>query len=154
MSKGHPQESSKPKGSAVSVRRRARSWLQRLEEASSTPKRNLEGGGSLEANRDTFRGKSRSSKSDLSPGLETSKAFIGETEGEEGICNANWSIRCVLLSYLNPSRIFLWLGLLSQNFFLNPLFLWFILLVVSLFLRFRWSQAFPFSMVPFLSLLL
>ena len=77
--------SSKPKGSSVSVRRKARSWPPRLEEASSTPKRNLEGGGSPETNRDTFRGKSHSRKSDLSTGFETSKAFTGKTEGEEGI---------------------------------------------------------------------
>ncbi|RVW25915.1 hypothetical protein CK203_111343 [Vitis vinifera] len=85
MPKGHLQVSSKPKGSSVSVRRKARSWPPRLEEASSTPKRNLEGGGSPETNRDTFRGKSHSRKSDLSTGFETSKAFTGKTEGEEGI---------------------------------------------------------------------
>ena len=96
MPKGHPQELSKPKGSSVSIRRRARSWPPRLKEASSTPKRNLEGGGSPEANRDTFRGKSRSSKSDLSPGLETSKAFTGETEGEEGIS------QCKLVNKVRP----------------------------------------------------
>ena len=73
------------KGSSVSVKRRARSRSPRLEEASSTPKRNLKGGGSPEANRDTFRGKYRSRKSDLSTGFETSKAFTGETKGEEGI---------------------------------------------------------------------
>ncbi|RVW29047.1 hypothetical protein CK203_088908 [Vitis vinifera] len=85
MPKVHPQESSKLKGSSVSARRKARSWPPRLKEASSTLKRNLERGGSSEANRDTFRGKSLSSKSDLSPGSETSKVFIGETEGDEGI---------------------------------------------------------------------
>ena len=46
MPKVHPQESSKLKGSSVSARRKARSWPPRLEEASSTPKRNLERGGS------------------------------------------------------------------------------------------------------------
>ncbi|RVX22403.1 hypothetical protein CK203_012704 [Vitis vinifera] len=49
------------------------------------PKRNLEGGGSLETNRDTSRGKSHSRKSDFSTGFETSKVSTGETEGEEGI---------------------------------------------------------------------
>ena len=77
--------SSKPKGSSVSVRRRARSGPPRFEEASSTLKRNFEGGGSLESNRDTYRGKSHSRKSDLSTGFETSKVSTGETEGEEGI---------------------------------------------------------------------
>ncbi|RVW29636.1 hypothetical protein CK203_100953 [Vitis vinifera] len=96
MPKGHPQELSKPKGSSVSIRRIARSWPPRLEEAFSTPKRNLEGGGSSEANRDTFRGKSRSSKSDLSPGLKTSKAFTSETEGEEGIS------QCKLVNKVRP----------------------------------------------------
>ncbi|RVW63729.1 Retrovirus-related Pol polyprotein from transposon TNT 1-94 [Vitis vinifera] len=81
MPKGHPQESSKPKGSSVSIRRRARSWPPRLKEASSTPKRNLEGGGSPEANRDTFRGKSRSSKSDLSPAVsERDLSLVGGFE--------------------------------------------------------------------------
>ncbi|RVW67199.1 hypothetical protein CK203_065146 [Vitis vinifera] len=85
MSKGLLQVSSKPKGSSVSVRRRARSGPPRFEEASSSPKRNFEGGGSLETNRDTSRGKSHSRKSDLSTGFETSKVSTSETEGEEGI---------------------------------------------------------------------
>ena len=85
MSEGLLQVSSKLKGSSVSVRRRARSGPPRFEEASSTPKRNFEGGGSLETNRDTSRGKSHSRKSDLSTGFETSKVSTGETEGEEGI---------------------------------------------------------------------
>ena len=38
MPKDHLQVSSMPKGSSVSVRRRARSWPLRLEKASSTPK--------------------------------------------------------------------------------------------------------------------
>ena len=91
-----PQESSKLKGSSVSVRRKARSWPSRLEEASSTPKRNLEGGGSSEANQDTFRSKSLSSKSDLSPGSETSKVFIGEIERDEGIS------QCKLVNKVRP----------------------------------------------------
>ena len=96
MLKGHPQELSKAKGSSVSIRRITRSWSPRLEEASSTPKRNLEGGGSSEVNQDTFRGKSRSNKSDLSPGLKTSKAFTSETEGEEGIS------QCKLVNKVRP----------------------------------------------------
>ncbi|RVX06252.1 Transposon TX1 uncharacterized 149 kDa protein [Vitis vinifera] len=66
------------------------------EEASSTPKRNLEGGGSPETNQDTFRGKSHSRKSDLSTGFETSKAFTGEQREKRGFCNANWSISYVV----------------------------------------------------------
>ena len=85
MSEGLLQVSSKPKGSPVSVRRRARSGPPSFEEASSSPKRSFEGGGSLETNRDTSRGKSHSRKSDLSTGLETFKVSTGETEGEEGI---------------------------------------------------------------------
>ena len=69
MSEGLLQVSSKLKGSSVSVRRRARSGSSRFEEASSTPKRNFEGGGSLETNRDTSQGKSHSRKSDLSTGF-------------------------------------------------------------------------------------
>ena len=96
MPKVHPQVSSKLKGSLVSARCKARSWPPRLEEASSTPKRNLEGGGSSEANQDTFRSKSLSSKSDLSPGSETSKVFIGETERDEGIS------QCKLVNKVRP----------------------------------------------------
>ena len=98
MLKGLLQVSSKPKGSSVSVRRRARSGPSRFEEASSTPKRNFEGGGSLETNRDTSRGKSHSRKSDLSTGFETSKVSTGETEGEEGILQCKLINDCVLLS--------------------------------------------------------
>ncbi|RVW28239.1 hypothetical protein CK203_083670 [Vitis vinifera] len=76
MPKGLLQVSSKPKGSSVSVRRRARSGPPRFEEASSTPKRNLEGGGSLEKNRDTSRGKSHSRKSDLSTAYAVQRGFV------------------------------------------------------------------------------
>ena len=145
--------SSKPKGSSVSVRRRARSGPLRFEEASSTPKRNLKGGGSPEANRDTFRGKYRSRKSDLSTGFETSKAFTGETEGEEGIlqCKLVNKVRTPFLAVFE--RDFPLVGAFEPNFLPET--------SVSLvhpsrcqsFLRFCWSQAMPFSVVPFLSLL-
>ena len=100
MPKVHPQVSSKLKGSLVSARCKARSWPPRLEEASSSPKRNLEGGGSTEANRDTFRGKSLSSNSDLSPGSKTSKVFTGETEGDDGIsqCKLVNKVRSLFLA--------------------------------------------------------
>ncbi|RVW15385.1 putative ribonuclease H protein [Vitis vinifera] len=65
-SEGLPQVSSKTKGSPVSVRRRARSGPPRFDEASSSPKRSFEGGGSLVTNRDISRGKSHSRKSDFS----------------------------------------------------------------------------------------
>ena len=89
MSEGLLQVSSKTKGSPVSVRRRARSGPPSFEEASSSTKRSFEGGGSLETNRYTSRGKSHSRKSDLSTGLETSNVSTGETEGEEGILQCN-----------------------------------------------------------------
>ena len=153
MPKGHLQVSSKPKGSSVSVKRRARSRSPRLEEASSTPKRNLKGGGSPEANRDTFRGKYRSRKSDLSTGFETSKAFTGETKGEEGIlqCKLVNKVRTPFLAVFE--RDFPLVGAFEPNFLPET--------SVSLvhpsrcqsFLRFCWSQAMPFSVVPFLSLL-
>ena len=116
MPKGHLQVSSKPKGSSVSVRRKARSWPPRLEEASSTPKRNLKGGGSPEANRDTFRGKYRSRKSDLSTGFETSKAFTGETKGEEGIlqCKLVNKVRTPFLAVFE--RDFPLVGAFEPNF--------------------------------------
>ncbi|RVW76917.1 hypothetical protein CK203_051555 [Vitis vinifera] len=122
VSEGLLQVSSKTKGSPVSVRRRARSGPPRFNEASSSPKRSFEGGGSLETNRDISRGKSHSRKSDLSTGLETSKLYLSE--------------------------IFLCLGLLSQILFPKPLFLWLILFAVTLLLRFRWSQATLFSVWP------
>ena len=51
MSIVHSQESSKLKGPSVSARRKARSWSPSLKVSSFVLKRNLEGGGSSEANR-------------------------------------------------------------------------------------------------------
>ncbi|RVW29710.1 hypothetical protein CK203_105775 [Vitis vinifera] len=96
-SEGLPQVSSKTKGSPVSVRRRARSGPPRFDEASSSPKRSFEGGGSLETNRDISRGKSHSRKSDFSTVWKHPKFPPGETEGEEGI------LQCKLINEVrNP----------------------------------------------------
>ena len=57
--------------------------------SSSVPKRNLEGGGSSEANLAILRGRSLSSKGVLSPIPKTSQDFIKETEGDEGISDCN-----------------------------------------------------------------
>ena len=49
--------------------------------SSSTPKRNLDGGGSAEANLAIFRGKPVSNKGVLPPAPETSQVFTREIEG-------------------------------------------------------------------------
>ncbi|RVW50855.1 putative mitochondrial protein [Vitis vinifera] len=152
-SEGLPQVSSKTKGSPVSVRRRARSGPPRFDEASSSPKRSFEGGGSLETNRDISRGKSHSRKSDFSTGLETSKVSTGETEGEEGI------LQCKLINEVrNPISAVSERDLpLSGAFEPNLIPETSVSLVhpfcVTLLLRIRWSQATLFSVGLFLSLL-
>ena len=55
----------------------------------SAPKRNLDGGGSMEANLAIFRGKPVSNKGVLSPVPETFQVFIGETEGGDGFSRCN-----------------------------------------------------------------
>ncbi|RVW25924.1 hypothetical protein CK203_095970 [Vitis vinifera] len=87
-----PQESSKLKGSSVSVRRKARSWPPRLEEASSTPKRNLEGGGSSRQIKTLF-------EANLFPVraifllVQKHPKFLSARQREtRGFRNANWLI--------------------------------------------------------------
>ena len=61
-----------------------------------TPKCNLDGGGSAEANLAIFQGSSVSNKGVLSPVPETSQDFTGETEGDKGMS------RCSLVNKVCP----------------------------------------------------
>ena len=85
MSIVHSQESSKIKGPSVSARRKARSWPSSLKVSSFAPKRNLDGGGSAEANLAIFRCILVSNKGVLSPVPEISQDITEETEGDEGL---------------------------------------------------------------------
>ena len=85
MSIVHSQESSKIKGPSVSARRKARSWPSSLKVSSFAPKRNLDGGGSAEANLAIFRCILVSNKGVLSPVPEISQDITGETKGDEGL---------------------------------------------------------------------
>ena len=119
MPTDHSQKPAKLKGSSVSIRRKARSWLSSLKVSSSVPKLNLEGGGSSEANRAILRGRSLSNKGVLASVPETSKDFTGETEGDEGIsqCNLVNKVRHPFLALSEQGLP--WVGAFDPKFLLE-----------------------------------
>ena len=129
----HSQELSKLKGLSISARRKARSWPPSLKVSPFAPKRNLDRGGSTEANLAIFWGRPVSNKGVLPPVQKPFKFSPARQREVMGFRVAVWQTRCVLLSQVPLSRAILWLGLLLQNLFPSLLFLLFICFGVSLF---------------------
>ncbi|RVW46833.1 hypothetical protein CK203_075657 [Vitis vinifera] len=105
-------------------RRKVRSYLPRLKVSTSVPKRNLDGGGSSEANRAILRGRSVSNKGILSPISKTPKISPGDRGRRISRCNLVNKV-CLLsqlLSSFSEQGLPL-VGAFHPNFFPTPLFL-------------------------------
>ena len=83
------KESSKIKGPLVSARRKARSWPPSLKVSPFASRSKLDESVAAEANLAIFRGSSVFNQGVSSCGLEISKDFTVETEGDEGLLHCS-----------------------------------------------------------------
>ena len=93
------KESSKIKGPLVSARRKARSWPPSLKVSPFASRSKLDESVAAEANLAIFRGSSVFNQGVSSCGLEISKDFTVETEGDEGLSRCSLANKvCLPLS--------------------------------------------------------